>query len=135
MKKCYTVLAYTLVFLCLQVVIWFVRELEHRQIFSLDMLRLTIILVAASAVIGLYSPRKWSIDWPLMILMPLSLAVTFFCIGYSDGDYLEESSQSFLYALTVLQGVPWWLYVAVTLPALLTSFLQKYIKPQSLEDE
>jgi len=133
MKKIYPVLYYILAFLCFPIVLVVCDKLDYRKIIDLDLSSYITVLVAVSGIIGLCSPGKWPVDWPLAILLPVSLAVAYFCGGLLDDVFGTQMTYfTFHHALTVVADQPWWLYAAAPLPALLTSFLRKFIKPRWL---
>lgn len=129
MKKLYRPLYYIFAFFCFPAIIWCITNLEHRQIIYLDIIHLIIILLVFSAVIGFFSPHKAPVDWPLAILLPISLAVAYFISGLTDDVYGKEFHYFDInYSLAVTIRQPYWLYAVATLPALLTSFFSRSMK-------
>ena len=90
-------------------------------------------LALVSAIIGLCWQRKWPVDWLLAVMLPVSLAFGYFCLGLLDEIYdIPEPCFDVRHALSVVTNQPLWLYAVATVPGLLTAFLSKFIKPRWL---
>ena len=133
MKKLRPILCYILTIFCFPIVIITLSTLSDRHIIAMDKQRMIILYALVSAAIGLCWQRKWPIDWHLAIILPVSLAVGYFCVGLLDHIYdIPKPCFDVRHALSVVTNQPLWLYVLATLPGLLTAFLCKFIKPRWL---
>ena len=133
MKKLQSILHYGLIFLCFPVVLLVYGELEDLGFIAFNRPLYITFLALVSAVIGLHWQRKWPVDWLLAVILPVSLAVGYFCLGLIGDTYGKEMGYFDLsHGFYIMTHQPLWLYAAATIPGLLTAFLGKFIKPRWL---